>query len=255
VIATLAVLRAGGCCLPLDPGTPHERLELLPAGCPPVLTVTDRAHAWFLPAGLPTLVIGEPRPATPPDVRTPPPQPAGAACVVRAAGEHGEPLGAVFSHRDVLCVITGTGPCPGLGDVFDFSVWEWWGQLLRGSRVTVASRRSAGQVADTDASADRPPAYVLDGAGRRVPPGVVGELYLPGPGPARGYPGRPALTAARFVADPYGPPGGRMYRTGARARLRGDGSVDLVGRTGQQESAVASVLPILADGPGDSIAG
>ncbi|MFD8380831.1 amino acid adenylation domain-containing protein [Streptomyces sp. NPDC059679] len=255
VIATLAVLRAGGCCLPLDPGTPHDRLELLPADCPPVLTVTDRAHAWFLPADLPTLVIGEPGPATPPDVRTPPPQPAGAACVVRAASAHGEPLGAVLSHQDVLRVITGAGPCPGFGDVFDFTVWEWWGQLLRGGRVTVTSRRSAGQVADTYPSADRPPAYVLDGAGRRLPPGVVGELYLSGPGPARGYPGRPARTAERFVADPYGPPGGRMYRTGARARLRGDGSVDLVGRAGQGESAAASALPIMADGPGDSIAG
>ncbi|NUP45153.1 MAG: AMP-binding protein, partial [Streptomyces sp.] len=262
VIATLAVLRAGGCCLPLDPGTPDERLELLPTDCPPVLTVTDRAHAWFLPADLPTLVIGEPGPATPPDLRTPAPQPTGAACVVRAASAHGEPLGAVLSHQDVLRVITGTGAdaCPGFGDDFDFTVWEWWGQLLRGGRVTVTSRRSAGQVSagqvsDTYPSADRPPAYVLDGAGRRVPPGVVGELYLPGPGPARGYPGRPARTAERFVADPYGPPGGRMYRTGARARLRGDGSVDLVGRAGQGESAAASALPITVDGPGDSIAG
>ncbi|MGO4422896.1 hypothetical protein AB4Z54_30390, partial [Streptomyces sp. MCAF7] len=216
--------------------------------------------AWFLPADLPTLVIGEPGPATPPGLRTPLPQPAGAACVVRATGEDGEPLGAVLSHQDVLCVIAGAGTCPGLGDVFDFTVWEWWGQLLRGGRVTVTSRRSAGQLAagqvvDTYPSADRPPAYVLDGAGRRLPPGVVGELYLPGPGPARGYPGRPARTAERFVADPYGPSGGRMYRTGARARLRGDGSVDLVGRAGQGESAAVSALPITADGPGDSIAG
>ncbi|MEU0811645.1 amino acid adenylation domain-containing protein [Streptomyces sp. NPDC005970] len=255
VIATLAVLRAGGCCLPLDPGTPHQRLELLPAACQPVLTVTDRAHAWFLPVDLPTLVIGDPGPDAPPDVHTPAPQPAGAACVVRAAGGDGEPVGAVLSHQDVVRVITGTGLCPGLGDVFDLSVWEWWGQLLRGGRVTVTSRPSAGQVADMCASADRPPAYVLDGAGRRVPPGVVGELYLAGPGPARGYPGRPALTAQRFVADPYGPPGGRMYRTGHRARLRGDGSVDFVGRADQGESAVASAVPIVADGPGDSIAG
>jgi amino acid adenylation domain-containing protein len=75
--------------------------------------------------------------------------------------------------------------------------------------------------------------YVLDDDLNLLPQGAVGELYIGGPGLARGYHRQPTLSAERFIADPFAS-GERLYRTGDRARLRADGAVEYVGRVDHQ---------------------
>src|SRR5262249_51710058 len=76
---------------------------------------------------------------------------------------------------------------------------------------------------------------ILDGRLNPAPVGVAGELYVAGAGLARGYLNRPELTAERFLPDPFSQvSGGRLYRTGDRARYLPDGNIEYLGRTDRQ---------------------
>ncbi|MFI1143124.1 amino acid adenylation domain-containing protein [Streptomyces sp. NPDC020780] len=112
------------------------------------------------------------------------------------------------------------------------------------TETTVCATMSAFQHADGPSAPDRSVpigvpvtgtrVHVLDDRLAPVPPGVIGELYVAGGGVARGYHGRPALTASRFVADPSDRAGVRMYRTGDLVRWTADGELVYVSRVDDQ---------------------
>ncbi|HET7461733.1 MAG TPA: amino acid adenylation domain-containing protein, partial [Longimicrobium sp.] len=134
------------------------------------------------------------------------------------------------------------------GDVLTEAVARRWGdgrRLINGygpTEATVATSfhvyRPGGETG-SGVSIGRPfphwRVYVLDARGEPVPVGVVGEMHVGGVGVVRGYLGRPALTAERFVPDPFGAgPGARLYRTGDLGRWRPDGTLEFAGRNDQQ---------------------
>ncbi|HEX7241468.1 MAG TPA: amino acid adenylation domain-containing protein, partial [Longimicrobiaceae bacterium] len=113
----------------------------------------------------------------------------------------------------------------------DVAVWNHYGPTEGTVNTTVARVTDPRRV-----SIGRPVAnvrvYLLDGYGNPVPAGVPGELHVAGAGVSRGYLGMPALTAERFVPDPFsGEPGARMYRSSDRARWRADGELEYAGRS------------------------
>ncbi|MFC2155743.1 amino acid adenylation domain-containing protein [Acidobacteriota bacterium] len=99
---------------------------------------------------------------------------------------------------------------------------------------STVSLRKPGGIETIGVPIDNTRAYILDGYLNPVPVGVSGELCLGGSGLARGYYGRPDLTAERFIPDPFTANGGRLYRTGDLTRYLSDGNIEFLGRLDHQ---------------------
>ncbi|HZR51893.1 MAG TPA: amino acid adenylation domain-containing protein, partial [Streptosporangiaceae bacterium] len=121
--------------------------------------------------------------------------------------------------------------CPAL------TVFDVYGPTETTTFATCYPMRAPGAVPDVPpigAPLDNMRVYVLDRDLRPCPPGIRGELFIAGAGLARGYLGQPGLTAQRFIACPYGPPGSRMYRTGDVVRWIPNGQLEFTGRADEQ---------------------
>lgn len=184
----------------------------------------------------------------------------GAALVTVAAEEllPGHPLGntlvkygithavlppVALSETDADDVLPG-GTVMSTGDSCTPTLVRKWSRTRRmfngyGPTEVTVGATIAGPVRDTGDIAIGAPwvgkrVHVLDERLRPVPPGTEGELYIAGSGLARGYLNRSPATAGKFVADPFGPPGTRMYRTGDRGRKGPDGQLFFAGRADGQ---------------------
>jgi amino acid adenylation domain-containing protein/non-ribosomal peptide synthase protein (TIGR01720 family) len=310
IVAMLAVLKAGGVLVPLDPGHPSERLDYIvhDLGVTMVLTEDDlpphSARSLIAPAVSPKNL----------------------AYVVYTSGSTGEPNGVAVTHDSVVANALDAARRLGFGPTarillhlsvgFDGGLWQAFMALLTGATLCLSEVDEPGgtitlteqinrdgitvlpttssllSTIDPDdvpgvevvysAAESCPPALaakwlperafgnlygptettmtttafvtsqpvggvvpigvpiegvrcdVLDRYLRPVPAGMEGELYIAGGGVARGYAGRPMITADRFVADPFGAPGERMYRSGDLVRRRADGTLEFRGRVDDQ---------------------
>ncbi|WP_171986629.1 non-ribosomal peptide synthetase, partial [Nocardiopsis sinuspersici] len=138
---------------------------------------------------------------------------------------------------DLRAVMVAGEACP--GEIVD--LWSRGRRMYNGygpTETTVCATMSAPLSGETvppiGRAVDGTAVHVLDEGLRPVGAGGTGELYVCGAGLARGYHGRPGLSAERFVADPFGPPGSRMYRSGDVVRVRPDGDLEFRGRSDDQ---------------------
>ncbi len=331
VVAMLAVLKAGGAYLPLDPAYPEERLTFMAADSLMSVVLTDGARAGSMPAAVRQVSMATPLAGPGRDGAFPSDAfPGNLAYVIYTSGSTGLPKGVAIEHRSAVALVDWARrsfPAADLAGVlastsicFDLSVFELFvplacggsviladnalalpmlpeavtrrrvtlintvpsamAELVQGDRLPsslrtvnlageplprvlveqIAERLPAARIfnlygpsEDTTYSTwavvagglPQPPgigrpvdgtrAYLLDRHLRPVPAGVPGEIALAGSGLARGYLGRPELTAERFLPDPFAAePGARLYRTGDLARHLPSGELRFLGRIDHQ---------------------
>jgi amino acid adenylation domain-containing protein/non-ribosomal peptide synthase protein (TIGR01720 family) len=310
IVGALAVLKAGGGYVPVDPTYPPDRRGLILADVEPVCVLNE--SIVDVPGNSSDVTDAE---------RREPLRPDHLAYVIHTSGSTGRPKGVMVSHHNAVNLIHWAGENFGgrLSRVlastsmnFDVSVFEIFAPLVAGGSIelvqnllVLAERPWQGSLAsgvpsvfanlldgpglDVDADvlvlagealpanvfeslrkavpgaqvvnaygpteatvyattwesgdAETPTigrpvtnaqAYVLDDGLQQVPSGVPGELFIGGDGVARGYLGRPGLTANRFLADPFSTDGNRMYQTGDIVRRLSDGTIEYVGRADDQ---------------------
>ena len=114
------------------------------------------------------------------------------------------------------------------------SLWNMYGPTETTVWSTVHKVEPGPDPIPLGSAIDNTPLYILDGALEPVPIGVSGELHIGGAGVARGYLDRPELTQAKFIPNPFGTPGGRLYKTGDVCRYHADGSIAFLGRLDDQ---------------------
>ena len=249
LIGILGILKAGGCCVPLDPEYPEARLEYMVAesGCLVVLSqqqlilrlpFLSGMKVLTLDTGLHDALCGAYSDA---DIENSGVGPTNLAYVVYTSGSTGEPAGAGVTHRSLHNLAVFQSHCHGLGGKSQEFRFASLLSVLNGKHLESVNTLASGGESTTLEELEglrrgRRLVYVLDGELQLVPPGAVGELCIGGDQSARGYLNRAGLTADRFVPHPFTEePGERLYRTGDLVRHRvADGKLEVIGRVDHQ---------------------
>jgi len=232
-VGVLGILKAGGAYVLLDPACPGERLGYLLEDSAVELIVTQ-SSVWpqvdWEPCGIESgrvrCVWVDAEDAQGACSSADPVRHGSArslACVMYESDRSGVPLGVMVSHMGLLAGALGRGEerC----EDWIASLWAWPASLLSGAGVDLSAIEP--KSVETGCAAH----YVLDSHAQLLPVGAVGELYV-GCAGVCGYLNRAALTAQRFVPNPYSSePGARLYRTGEQARWMSDGSVERIAAT------------------------